>query len=75
MEGQRVPLYGAGASLPMSDNNRKVPLKLDFEIVSRGNVVGKLVKTKHKRHIYCFLVVDSRNTKIINFEENSCTYD
>ncbi|KAA8523123.1 hypothetical protein F0562_009546 [Nyssa sinensis] len=75
LEGDKVPLYGAGASLAESDNNGEVPLKLEFEIRSRGNVVGKLVKTKHQRHISCSLVIDSSNTKPIKFKEDSCTYD
>ncbi|KAK2985321.1 hypothetical protein RJ640_024317 [Escallonia rubra] len=75
LEGNKVPLYGAGASFGASDNGGGVPLKLVFEIRSRGNVVGKLVKSKHRRHVACYLVIVSRGTKTINFKENSCTYD
>ncbi|KAL6974419.1 hypothetical protein U1Q18_028602 [Sarracenia purpurea var. burkii] len=73
LDGNEVPLYGAGASLAVSDG---VPLRLEFYIRSQGNIVGKLVKTKHQRHISCTLVVvDTSNTKAIKFKEGSCTYD
>ncbi|KAF8388980.1 hypothetical protein HHK36_025664 [Tetracentron sinense] len=75
LEGIKVPLYGAGASLAVSDNSGGVSLKLEFEIRSRGNVVGKLVRVKHRRSISCPLVVYSDNTKPIKFKEDSCTYD
>ncbi|XP_043703537.1 uncharacterized protein LOC122653673 [Telopea speciosissima] len=75
LEGSKVPLYGAGASLAVSDSNGKVPLRLEFEIRSRGYVVGKLVKTKHRRHISCPVVIDSSKTKPIKFKQDSCTYD
>ncbi|XP_074381242.1 uncharacterized protein LOC141723349 [Apium graveolens] len=77
MKGQRVPLYGAGASLPiMSDKPNSVPMKLDMEIISNGNVVGKLVKTNHIQHIICFLVItNSRNIEVIKFTEKSCIHD
>ncbi|KAK1365382.1 hypothetical protein POM88_040943 [Heracleum sosnowskyi] len=77
IKGQRAPLYGAGASLPiMSDLPDTVPMKLDMEIISNGNVVGKLVKTKHLQHINCFLVItNSRNIEVIMFKEKSCIHD
>ncbi|KAK3034327.1 hypothetical protein RJ639_032225 [Escallonia herrerae] len=75
LEGNEVPLYGAGASFGASDNGGGVPLKLVFVIRSRGNVVGKLVKSKHRRHVACYLVIASGGTKTIKFKENSCTYD
>lgn len=77
MKGQGVPLYGAGASLPvMSDKPDMVPVKLDMEIISNGNVVGKLVKTKHLQHITCYLVItNSRNIEVNMFKEKSCTHN
>lgn len=77
MKGQRVPLYGAGASLPiMTDKPDTIPVKLDMDIISNGNVVGKLVKTKHLQHITCFLVItNSRNIEVIMFTEKSCIHD
>ncbi|XP_043725553.1 uncharacterized protein LOC122672121 [Telopea speciosissima] len=76
MEGNKVPLYGAGASLAaVSKSSGGVPLRLEFEIQSRGYVVGKLVRTKHHRHISCPVVVDSSMNNPIKFKQDSCTYD
>ncbi|KAA8540409.1 hypothetical protein F0562_024672 [Nyssa sinensis] len=75
LEGTKVPLYGAGSSLaPVSNNGIEVPLTLQFEIRTRGEVVGKLVKTRHRVQISCPLVVDSASTKPIKFKKGSCTY-
>ncbi|CAK9161491.1 unnamed protein product [Ilex paraguariensis] len=74
LEGTKVPLYGAGSSLTVSDNGVQVPLTLEFEIRSRGDLVGKLVRTKHQRQISCPLVIDSTSTKPIKFKKDSCTY-
>ncbi|THF94946.1 hypothetical protein TEA_010826 [Camellia sinensis var. sinensis] len=51
LEGNKVPLYGAGGNIEVSDKSGGVPFRLEFDIRSQGNVVGKLVKTMHKRHI------------------------
>lgn len=76
LEGDKIPLYGAGASLSVSENGSgKVPLTLEFVVQSRGNVIGKLVRTKYHRHVSCPVVVDSTNTKPIKFSHDSCTYD
>lgn len=75
LQGNKVPLYGAGAGLAVSDGNRRVPLLLVFEVRQRGNVVGKLVKTRHQRRISCSLLVDSRNNKPVKLKEKSCKYD
>ncbi|KAI3455437.1 hypothetical protein Pfo_012100 [Paulownia fortunei] len=75
VEGTRVPLYGAGSNLVISDNAVQVPLTLDFEIISRGDVVGKLVRTKHRKRISCPLVIDSTSNKPIKFKKDSCTYN
>lgn len=74
LHGDKVPLYGAGAGLALSSTGGAVPLTLEFEIISRGYVVGKLVKVKHRKLVSCPLVVNSRNTKPIKFKQNSCTY-
>ncbi|THG23074.1 uncharacterized protein LOC114323922 [Camellia sinensis] len=75
LEGTKVPLYGAGSSLvPSINNGVQVPLKLQFEIRSRGNVVGKLVTTKNRVQISCPLVIDSTSTKPISFKKDSCFY-
>jgi hypothetical protein len=70
----KVPLYGAESSLPPSDNGVQVPLTLKFEIRSRGDVVGKLVTTKHRRQVSCPLIIDSTITKPIKFKKDACTY-
>lgn len=75
VEGQKVPLYGAGATLAALDNSGGVPLKLEFEVRSRGDVVGRLVKTKHQRYISCSLIIDSKTTRLIRFKKKSCSYD
>ncbi|KAE8705136.1 Detected protein of confused Function [Hibiscus syriacus] len=74
LEGEKVPLYGAGSSLTFTQNGAaEVPLILKFEVRSRGNVVGKLVRTKHRKQISCPLVIDSMKTKLIKFKKNACT--
>ncbi|KAL6006223.1 hypothetical protein ACLOJK_040269 [Asimina triloba] len=70
---ETVPLYGAGASLAVSDNGG-VPLRIEFEVRSRGNVVGKLVRTSHRRYISCNIMMDSARSKPIKISKNSCTY-
>ncbi|XP_021862326.2 uncharacterized protein [Spinacia oleracea] len=68
IEGQKVPLHGAGAGFTAEG----VPLILDFEIRSKGQVVGKLVKTKHRRHVRCSLNITAQTTRIVRFTEQSC---
>jgi len=75
VEGNKVPLYGAGSTITVSQTGVEVPLTLNFEIRSRGNVVGKLVKTKHHKQITCPLVINSSASKPIKFKRNSCTYE
>ncbi|KAJ3683094.1 hypothetical protein LUZ60_013321 [Juncus effusus] len=74
LQGQKVPLYGAGAGLALSSTGGSVPLTLDFDITSRGYVVGKLVKVTHKKHVSCRLTIDAKKTKPIKFSKNSCSY-
>lgn len=76
VEAFRAPLYGAGSGLVASDNNViEVPLILKFEIISEGHVVGKLVRTRHRKHISCPLVINSTRNKPIKFKKNSCLYN
>ncbi|OWM78159.1 uncharacterized protein LOC116200970 [Punica granatum] len=74
LEGNKVPMYGAGSSLIVSPSGGKVPLMLQFEIRSRGDVVGKLVRTRHRKRISCPVVIDSTSTKPITFKKETCTY-
>lgn len=74
LEGDKIPLYGAGSNLPFSQNGVvMVPLTLQFEIRSRGNVVGRLVRTRHRKKISCSLLIDSSRSTPITFTKNSCT--
>jgi len=76
IEATKVPLYGAGSSLAVSkDDSLQVPVTLQFELRSRGNVVGKLVRSKHKLQVSCPVVINSKSTKPIKFKKDSCTYD
>ncbi|XP_042421787.1 uncharacterized protein LOC122009625 [Zingiber officinale] len=74
LHGEKVPLYGAGAAMSLSSTGGAVPLTLDFDIISRGYVIGKLVRVKHSKHISCPLVVDSSKNKPIKFAQRACTY-
>ncbi|GER48347.1 late embryogenesis abundant protein [Striga asiatica] len=74
IEGTKVPLYGAGSNLVMTNNGVQVPLNLEFQIKTRGDVVGKLVRTKHRKRVSCPIVMDSTSNKPIKFEHGSCTY-
>ncbi|XP_019092719.1 PREDICTED: uncharacterized protein LOC109129312 [Camelina sativa] len=71
--GSKVPLYGAGAELVASDHNGGVPVKLEFEIRSRANIVGHLVKSRHREHLSCFFLISSNNTTFVKFTHKTCT--
>lgn len=75
LQGIKVPLYGAGGSLAVLDNDSEVPMTLVFEVKSKGHVVGKLVKSTHRRRISCSLDIDSHKTKPIKFKHDSCTFE
>ncbi|KAJ6795638.1 Uncharacterized protein M6B38_225725 [Iris pallida] len=74
LEGDKVPLYGAGAGLALSNTGGKIPLTLDFDLFSRGDVVGKLVRVRHRKHVTCPIVVDSSKTKAVKVSQGACTY-
>lgn len=75
LEGNKVPLYGAGSSLAVSQTKGGIPLNISFGIRTQGNVVGKLVRTRHRLHINCPVVVDPTSNKSIKLKEDSCSYD
>ncbi|KAL5563775.1 hypothetical protein UlMin_033522 [Ulmus minor] len=76
LQGTKLPLYGAGASFAVLDSVEDgVPMKLVFEVKSKGHVVGKLVKSTLRRRISCSLDIDSRKTKPIKFKHDSCAYE
>ncbi|KAK9073778.1 hypothetical protein SSX86_006372 [Deinandra increscens subsp. villosa] len=74
VEGRKVPLYGVGEGLVMSNNNGSVPLKLEFEIRSQAYLVGPLVKTIHHRQVLCIMKIDSESNKVFDFKKDSCSY-
>jgi hypothetical protein len=75
IQGSKVPLYGAGANVASSVDNGKVSMTLVFEVKSRGNVVGKLVRTKHTQHVSCSVAIDPHSNKSIKLKENECRYN
>nr|ADE76556.1 unknown [Picea sitchensis] len=75
VDGERVPLYGAGGSLSGTNENGDIPLDLVFSIQSRAYVLGKLVKHKFRRRIHCKIVLDSNRLKVIRSLQKACQYD
>lgn len=75
VEGSKVPLYGAGASFTGLMDSGKIPMTLVFEVRSRGNVVGKLVRSKHRRGVSCSVAIDSHKTEPIKLKENACKHN
>ncbi|KAK9706010.1 hypothetical protein RND81_07G098500 [Saponaria officinalis] len=73
IEGRNIPLYGAGAGFMLSNHGNGVPLILEFVMWTQGNVVGKLIKAKHRQNVTCFLNINS-NTEIAQFRGDSCRY-
>lgn len=64
--------------LPFSQASRiggEVPLIVKFGLRSRGEVVGKPVKTTHKQKISRPSVIDNFSTKPTKFKKNAWTYD
>ncbi|KAK6130892.1 hypothetical protein DH2020_035367 [Rehmannia glutinosa] len=74
--GDKIPLYGSGASLstPMGMTTTPVPLKLDFTVRSRAYVLGHLVKPKFYKKIECSIVFDPKKMNAPISLKNSCTY-
>ncbi|KAI8548672.1 hypothetical protein RHMOL_Rhmol07G0292700 [Rhododendron molle] len=75
--GDKIPLYGSGASLSSSSGmtTLPVPVKLNFVVRSRGNVLGKLVSPKFHKEIECSINYDQKNLNVPISLKNSCTYD
>lgn len=75
--GNKVPLYGSGASLSSSTGapSVPVPLKLNFVVRSRAYVLGKLVKPKFYKKIECSIVYDPKKHNVPISLKNSCTYN
>jgi hypothetical protein len=73
IHGDKVPLYGAGGGLSLSSNGGSVPLTVDFELISRGYVIGKLMWVTHKVHVTCHITINSKTTGPIRFFKKACT--
>ncbi|XP_059453750.1 uncharacterized protein LOC132184220 [Corylus avellana] len=74
--GDQIPLYGSGASLNSASGTSAlpVPLKLNFVIRSRANVLGNLVKPKFYKGIDCSLTYDPKKLNVAISLKN-CTYN
>jgi hypothetical protein len=75
LQGKKVALYGGGASLTSSDAVGGVPLDLTSDIKGRAYVLGKLVKTKFSKHVYCKIDMDSTTLMKSRSLKNACEYD
>lgn len=75
--GNKIPLYGSGASLstPKGTTAMPVPLHLNFKIRSRAYVLGKLVKPRFYKEIHCTIVFDPKKLNVPISLKNSCTYN
>ena len=75
--GNKIPLYGSGASLSSTTGvpTVPVPLKLSFVLRSRAYVLGKLVKPKYHKRIECSITLDPKKLNALVSLKNSCTYD
>ncbi|XP_009146172.1 uncharacterized protein LOC103869856 isoform X2 [Brassica rapa] len=74
IEGRRIPLYGAGASLEATERGGKIQVNLRFEVKTRGDVVGRLVTIRHKKRISCSFVIDVAISKRVPIDKSDCSY-
>lgn len=74
--GNKIPLYGGGASLSSSSGTANVPLPLNlsFMIRSRAYVLGKLVTPKFYLKVECSFVLDQTKLNKPVPLKNSCQY-
>lgn len=74
--GDKIPLYGSGASLstPTGITALPVPLKLEFTVRSRAYVLGKLVKPKFYKKIECSIIYETKKLNVPISLKN-CTYN
>ncbi|OIT01103.1 PREDICTED: uncharacterized protein LOC109229448 [Nicotiana attenuata] len=73
--GNKIPLYGSGASLstPTGTTSLPVTLKLNFMLKSRAYVLGKLVKPKFYKTIDCSINFDPKKLNAA-IKLKNCTY-
>ncbi|XP_062159316.1 uncharacterized protein LOC133866712 [Alnus glutinosa] len=72
--GDQIPLYGASLSSSAGTATPPVPLKLNFVIRSRANVLGNLVKPKFYKEIDCSVTYEPKKLNVAISLKN-CTYD
>jgi len=72
--GDQIPLYGASLSSSAGTATPPVPLKLNFVIRSRANVLGNLVKPKFYKEIDCSVTYEQKKLNVAISLKN-CTYD
>ena len=74
--GSKIPLYGGGADLGSLNGAPIQPLTLalKFEVRSRANVLGKLVRPKFIRRVDCTAVMDPKKMNVAINLKNKCTY-
>ncbi|MCD7470286.1 hypothetical protein HAX54_010015 [Datura stramonium] len=73
--GNKIPLYGSGASLstPTGATPLPVPLKLNLKLRSRAYVLGKVVKPKFYKTIDCLITLHPQKLNVAIPLKN-CTY-
>ncbi|XWS14718.1 hypothetical protein CRYUN_Cryun35bG0032800 [Craigia yunnanensis] len=75
--GNKVPLYGNGASMSSLTGTTSLPvsLKLNFVVRSKAYVLGKLVRPKFYKNIECDITFDPKKLNVPISLKKSCTYD
>ncbi|GJN38200.1 hypothetical protein PR202_gb27220 [Eleusine coracana subsp. coracana] len=74
LHGDKTPLYGAGATLDLSNTGAAVPLTLELAVRTRGYVIGKLVRVSHVKHVKCPVAIQSGSSKPVRFGQSACSY-
>ncbi|CAH8338938.1 unnamed protein product [Eruca vesicaria subsp. sativa] len=74
IEGRKIPLYGAGASLEATERGGKIPVNTRFEVRTRGDVVGRLVSIWHTKRISCSFVIDVAVNRRVSTDKSDCSY-
>lgn len=75
IHGEKVPLYGAGGAQSLSSKSGMVPLTLDFELTTRGYIIGAMVRVTHKLHVNCKIKIDPKKTRPIRLPKDACAVD
>lgn len=74
--GSRTPLYGGGSDLSSKNGVPilPVPLDLNFTVKSKAYVLGKLVKPKFHKRVYCSVVMDPKKMNVARSLKKNCTF-